>query len=346
MDLTISPEQIEIIDSASAFLRSRLPITRTRELLDAESNADAAAWIAAAELGWLALGLPESLGGVGCGLADEALLFREIGRSLATGPFLSSVLAARVAGFGGDLELAANIVGGSRRVGMAIALSPELIGSDGLITGDLQLLDTDTAIDSALVLVVTASCAALVQVSSLVEIVVVPCIDPGIRIRRARADGVRPVVIVGADLDPIERRGQVLAAAMLTGITEAVRDIAAAHAINRVQFGKPIGVNQAIKHPCAEIAVAAQLAYAQLVLAAVTTDERRADADLQALSANLVAAEAAEHAAAATIQILGGMGFTFEHDANLYAKRAFVLAQLFGATSEKLTRLLELPAAR
>ncbi len=345
MDLTTSPEQIEIIDSASAFLRSRLAITRTRELLDADSNVDAAAWIAAAELGWLALGLPESLGGVGCGLADEALLFREIGRSLATGPFLSSVLAARVAGFGGDLELAANIVGGSRRVGMAIALSPELIGSDGLITGDLQLLDTDTS-DSALVLIVAASCAALVQVSSLVDVVVVPCIDPGIRIRRARADGVRSVVIVGADLDPIERRGQVLVAAMLTGITEAVRDIAAAHAINRVQFGKPIGVNQAIKHPCAEIAVAAQLAYAQLVLAAVTTDEQRADADLQALSANLVAAEAAEHATAATIQILGGMGFTFEHDANLYAKRAFVLAQLFGATSDTLTRLLELPAAR
>ncbi len=344
MDLTPGPEQIEIIDSSSAFLRARLPITRTRQLLDADSNVDVDVWAAAAELGWFALGLPEALGGIGCGLVDEALLFREIGRSLATGPYLSSVLAARVAAFAGDHDLAAAVVDGSQRVGLAIALSPELIRSNGLIAGDLQLLDLDV-VDNGSVLIATASAAALVSVSSLDDVVSVACIDPGIRMQRARANGVSPLALVTADIDPIERRGQVLTAAMLTGITEAVRDIAAAHATNRVQFDKPIGVNQAIKHPCAEMAVAAQLAYAQLLFAAVATDEQREDADLHALGAHLVAAEAAEHATAATIQILGGMGFTFEHDANLYAKRAFVLAHLFGATSEKLTRMLGLPAA-
>ena len=82
MDLTLSPEQDEIVQSAAAFLRGRVPVTRTRELLAGAGKVDAAAWTAAAELGWFALGLPEDRGGLGFGLADEALLFREIGRSL------------------------------------------------------------------------------------------------------------------------------------------------------------------------------------------------------------------------------------------------------------------------
>jgi alkylation response protein AidB-like acyl-CoA dehydrogenase len=341
MDLTPTPEQIEIIESSAAFLRGQLPITRTRELFDTDSNVDPDAWLAAAELGWFGLGLPDSVGGIGCGLVDEALLFREIGRSLATGPFLSSVLAARVAALAGEAELAAAIIGGSDRVGLAIVLSPGVIGADGLVTADLQLIDADTD----LVLIVTTEVAVLVSVALLDQVVPLPCIDPGVHLRRASARRVRPVAVLTADVDPIERRGQVLVAAMLTGITEAVRDISAEHAINRVQFGKPIGINQAIKHPCAEMAVEAQLAYAQLLFAALTTDEQRQDAELHALSAQLVAADAAEHATAAAIQILGGMGFTFEHDANLYAKRAFVLSHLFGGRSQQLTRLLDLPAA-
>lgn len=97
MDLRPSTEQLEIIDSSAAFLRDRWPITRTREMFGAAANVDIGAWKAAAELGWFGLGLPESMGGIGCGLADETLLFREIGRSLASGPMLSSVLGARVA---------------------------------------------------------------------------------------------------------------------------------------------------------------------------------------------------------------------------------------------------------
>ncbi len=348
MDLSPTAEQLEIIESSAAFLRNRLPVMRTRELFDAESNVDAAAWRASADLGWFGLGLPEVHDGIGCGLAHEALLFREIGRSLASGPFLSTLLAARVAAFAGQPELAASIVAGER-VGLAIPNSHDLLGPGGLVDGALQLVDVE--IDrqgnhGGLVLIATREIAALVRVADLHDVSPVPCIDPAVRLHRATARAVAPIAAVRAEVDPIARRGSVLTSAMLTGITEAVRDIAADHAKNRVQFDRPIGVNQGIKHPCADMAVQAELALAQTLFAALATDEGREDAEFHALSAHLVASQAAESSAAATVQILGGMGFTFEHDAQLYVKRAYVLSHVFGGTGALLNQLLAQPSPR
>jgi alkylation response protein AidB-like acyl-CoA dehydrogenase len=340
MDLLPTPEQHEIIDSSRAFLAGRMSVGRARELFEAGSlpAADAAAWVAAAELGWFALGLPEDRGGIGAGLADEALLFREIGRANAPGPFAASVLATRVAAFGGSSDLTDEIIGG-RRVGLIVPAAADAIGVDGALRGDLQLVD---AVDG-LALVATSDVAAIVDVSSLADVHDVPCLDPTTRLQRATADGVRPLVSVAADVDPVERRGHVLVAALLAGIAEWSRDTAARHAIDRVQFDKPIGVNQAIKHPCANVAVQAQLAFAQSLFAALAVDEDRPDAELQALSARIAAAAAAELGTATTLQVLGGMGFTHEHDVHLYIKRAALLAHAFGESATWLARVLELP---
>ncbi len=348
MDLLPSSEQTEIVDSSAAFLRDRWPISRTRELFREPSNVDDAAWAAAAELGWFGLGLPESHGGIGCGLADEAVLFREIGRSVASGPFLSSVLAARVAAFGGNGALADEIVAG-RRVGLVIADQAGALvldsGTGGVLTGDVQLIDADATNADGLVLVADERGAAIFEVGALANVTASPCYDEATRLHRATADNEVALVCIGADIDPVARRGHVLAAAMLTGIAEAVRDLSAEHAKTRVQFDRPIGVNQAIKHPCADMAVRAQLSLAQTLFAAVATDEGRPDAELHALSAHVVSAEAAQLGSAATVQVMGGMGFTFEHDAHLFAKRSFVLSQFFGGTNALLGRLLELPEA-
>jgi alkylation response protein AidB-like acyl-CoA dehydrogenase len=332
MDLLPTSEQQEIISSARSFLASNVPITRTRELIDERSNVDERVWAAAADLGWFALGLPESRGGVGAGLADEALLFREIGRSLASGPFLATVLGARVASFGGDPELSAAIAAGAK-VGLALPDRDE---------SRVRLLDT---VGAEWVLLAEPQRASLFRAADIGEPATVPCLDPGSRLSRVEMRGVTAELTVDADVDPVERRGHVLVAAMLTGIAEATRDIGAEHAKVRVQFGRPIGVNQAVKHPCAEMAVRSELAAAQTVLAAAAFDEDREDAELQALTANVVAGHAAERNAAATIQILGAMGFTFEHDANLFMKRAYVLGHAFGEERAVLDRLLQLPAA-
>jgi alkylation response protein AidB-like acyl-CoA dehydrogenase len=340
MDLLPSSEQVGIIESSAAFVTKRIPISRTRELFEAGSlpAIDDAAWAEAVELGWLALGLPSELGGIGAGLADEVLLLREIGRGLVPGPFISTILGARVAAFGGAEGLADEIVNG-RKVGLVVPASLDVVGVDGTLDGAVQLIDAS----DGLALVTSPDVAAIVDVAAFGDLSTVPGLDATMLLQRATASSVAPVVAVRSQVDPVERRGQVMVAAVLTGIAEWGRDTSSQHAIDRVQFDKPIGVNQAIKHPCADMAVQAQLAYAQSLFAALATDEGRADAELQALSARITAAAAAEYATSATVQVLGGMGFTHEHDAHLYAKKATVLTQVFADLPTALHRLLALP---
>jgi alkylation response protein AidB-like acyl-CoA dehydrogenase len=134
----------------------------------------------------------------------------------------------------------------------------------------------------------------------------------------------------------------VFSAAQLVGIAEACRDAAAEHAKTRIQFDRPIGVNQAIKHPCANAAIRAEAAWCQTAMAAVMHDEGLAGSRREALCARIVAAEAAEQNAATLVQVMGGMGFTFEHDAHLYVKRAQVLCRMLGDTRALLEELIAL----
>lgn len=335
MDMTTSPEQSEIIESTRSFLARRQPITRIRELLGTKTKVDDSVWREAAELGWLAIGLPEECGGVGLGLVEEALLFREIGRGLSTGPWLSSVLAARVAALGGNPALAAAIVDGTERVGLVLG------GTGPDRSESVQLLD----VDGAYALWMNEGAASIVDVRQFTEVLEVGCVDPSCTLKRARSSDKIAVAAIDAEVDPIARRGKVLCAAMLVGMSEAVRDIAATHAKNRVQFDKPIGVNQAVKHPCADMAVRSELAYAQTLFGALAHDEARVDAELQAAIAFAVAVEAAVQGGDAAVQILGGMGFTFEADVHFYVKRAKVVGRIFGGAGNMYRHLLSLPEA-
>ena len=135
-----------------------------------------------------------------------------------------------------------------------------------------------------------------------------------------------------------------LAAALLAGIAEWSRDTGAEHAIDRVQFDQPIGVNQAIKHPCADMAVQAQLAYAQSLFAALAIDEGRLDAEFQALSARITAAAAADFATAATLQMHGRDGLHARaRRPPLRETDGAPLAHASATPAAWLERLLELP---
>ena len=323
MDLTLSPEQTEIVSSSAAFLRARLPLTTVRPRLDTDDDkVDLGAWSAAADLGWFALG---AAGGRAAASAS-GWPTRRCCSGRSAGRWRRGRSWPPCWRRGSPPTPAAM----RWRRGSWAAPSASAWSSRGALDGTVRLIDAD----QSLVIAVSPSSAALVAVDALDDVRRVSCVDPAATLRRATATGVLPVAQVTKDVDPIERRGQVLAAAMLTGITEAVRDIAAAHARDRIQFDRPIGVHQAVKHPCAEMAVHAERAYAQTIFAAVAHDEGRRDADFHAVSALLVATAAAESSTAATIQVLGGMGFTYEHDAHLYVKRARLLAQLFGAPSD------------
>jgi alkylation response protein AidB-like acyl-CoA dehydrogenase len=125
------------------------------------------------------------------------------------------------------------------------------------------------------------------------------------------------------------------------GIAEAVTAAATEHAITRKQFGRPIGVNQAIKHTCANMAVATEAARSQLFYAAASVEAQRADAAEQVSIARVIASDAAIANAQSNIQVHGGMGYTAEHDAHLFVKRARALAPLLGGRRAHLNAILE-----
>ena len=341
MDLLPSSDQLELTSAAAEFFAEQVPIAAIRARRDEPSALDAKTWVAGAELGLLGLSAADGVGGSGLGLDDEALLFRELGRRLVPGPFLASVLGARVAALTGSDDLARAIVEGHTVVALA-ELRTGSAGPDG-VTGRLDLLDPA---GSAYLLVVTEDGAGLVETAAVGLAEPTDSIDPGTRLASARAEAAPVAAWLPSGQEPLRLRALVLVSAMLVGIAEAVRDQASEYARTRVQFGRPIGVNQAIKHRCADMAVAAEAALSQTLFAAVALESGRPDAEFQVLAAKIIAGRSALSGAAANIQIHGGMGFTYEHDAHLYLKRAHVLDLLIGRSADTLGRLLAQEAAQ
>jgi alkylation response protein AidB-like acyl-CoA dehydrogenase len=337
MDLLPSAEQDEIVAVVGAFLAEHYPTSLLRQRRAEPSSFDAVTWSQCGELGWFALGLPESLGGVGYALAEEALLFRELGRHLATGPFAASALAARVAAEAGAGALAADIAAGTSPVALAMPRHGEPVVGN-VVDGTFHVADGPGATH---LLVVTPQAAAVVEAAGAGALEPVPSLDEGVRLARLTMERVPAVAALdGGAAAEIWLRGTVLISAMLTGVAEACRHLSTEHAKQRVQFGKPIGVHQAIKHACADMAMRAEAAGCQLVFAALSVDEQRVDRPFQVASARVVATDAAIRNASACVQVHGGMGFTFEHDSNLYVKRARLLDRMIGSRREHLAALL------
>jgi alkylation response protein AidB-like acyl-CoA dehydrogenase len=341
MDLLPTPEQQEISSVAAALLAK----TMDNGQGDARRRTSAIGprqWAQFAELGWFGLSLPEERGGVGYGMAEEALLFREIGRHLAPGPFLACTLGARVALAGGADELATAILTGEIAVGLAQARGAAFEVGD-LVSGTFDLMD---AVDVSHVVVVTRNGAALMAAEALGRPEQLPCIDPAVSLGRVHVEQAPAIVHASGATDRIFERGSVLTAAMLAGIGEATRDMASVFGKNREQFGKPIGVHQAVKHRCADMAMRAEAATSQVMFAALAIDEGRPDLEFQTAAAKVVAGDAGIGNAGLNIQIHGGMGYTFEHDAHLFLKRAHVLDRMLENKQQHMARLIDLPAAQ
>jgi alkylation response protein AidB-like acyl-CoA dehydrogenase len=334
VDLLPGAEQLEIIAAAGDFLAERMPIEGIRAGRDAEVPVPAALWRECAELGLLTLGLDEESGGSGRAIDDEVLLFVELGKRLAPGPFLACTLAARIAARSGDVELAERIGSGAVIVALAVLRGD---GDVRPVKGTFDLFDPAGASHA---LVVARSGAALVDVGVLGVLTPVDAADPGVRMCSVTVESAEPLHWLPADDEVIRERAMVLAAAYLTGLAAAAAALATEHAKTREQFGKPIGVNQAIKHACVNMEIAAEAAQAQTLFAAIALAGGRADALLQVLSAATVAGSAAVDNAAAGIHVFGGMGYTFENDMHLYLKRAQVFRHLFGEPTDVLTELL------
>ena len=206
------------------------------------------------------------------------------------------------------------------------------------ISGPVDLID---AAGAEYVLVLTPQVQALYARSDFSEVKAVSSLDPGVRIESAVASGVEPRFSLAGSGQTVHARGVLLSAAFLTGVSEACRDASVLHATTREQFGRPIGVNQAIKHRCADMAVSSESAGAQLLYAAAALQEGHPDAGYHASVARILAGRAAISNSENNVQVHGGMGYTWEHDAHLYVKRARVWANLLGSRSKHLGSILD-----
>ncbi|HVS69263.1 MAG TPA: acyl-CoA dehydrogenase family protein [Mycobacteriales bacterium] len=325
MDLLLSDDQRTIVSSVAEVLDDLMPVANVRKVLDGDSAPLDALWRSAGELGWFGLGLAEERGGTGFDLVDEALLFVELGRRVTPGPFLATTLAARLAALGGAPDAAAALLSGEARAGLAARPA----------AGPAVLYD---AADATYLVVFGPDGVDLIPAAMASGRAEQPGLDPLLRRETANISA-EPLASLPPG-EPLGARGSVLVSAMLSGIAAAARDMSVGYAKTREQFGSPIGAFQAVKHRCADMAVGAALADAQLVFAALSVCERAADADFQVAAARVVAEHAALSNVREAIQIYGGIGVTWECDAHIYLKRVHALRELFGGEPAQRGALL------
>lgn len=321
IDLLPSEEQQQIIDSVAAFLAEELPLTRLHPGSDGERPGDtgisAELWRHMAGLGWFGLGIPEGRGGAGYTVVAEMLVARELGRYAAS-PSIAATIAAVHLAASSDDELLANLMTGESRVAVASRLCA---GSD-----ECHLMDARGA---RYCLVVDGTEAQIYETAAFDDVRAVTSLDDAIALERARlASHVRPLLQdAGGD---VGLRASLLNSAQLLGVAEAALRQTVDYAKVREQFGQAIGSFQTIKHRCADMAISAEAAYAQVFFAGLSQAAGQPDAAYQVAAAKVISAEAALANARSGIQVHGGIGFTAECNAHVFLKRAHLLGQLGG----------------
>jgi alkylation response protein AidB-like acyl-CoA dehydrogenase len=336
VDLTLAPEEEAVRDAIRGVLADRSPLTRVRAVMREEPPVDAALWREAGTLGWFGLGVPEDAGGAGYGLPEAMLLFVELGRALAPGPWLGTTLAARA--LAGETALAdahAAVLGGGLRV--AVVDDPaDALGRGPALSG--HVTGVADASGAALLVLGRRDVRWVAADARGLAVASRPSMDPTRRLARVRFEAVAAVPL-GADAGTLRRAGTVLAAAEAVGVAERALEMSVAHATVRRQFGKPIGAFQAVKHRCADMAVRAEVARSVVSFAAVAVRDGDPEAAHHVHVAKTLAAAGAIANATDNVQNHGGMGYTWEGDAHLYLKRAWVLEHAFGARAAHLDAL-------
>ena len=334
MDLNLDAEQVAVRDAIRGVLAERLPSTRVRAIMAEEPPFDAAVWQAAGELGWFGLAVPEAQGGAGYGLPEAMLLFTELGRAVAPGPWLGTVLAAlSVHG----LAEHPGILAGECRV--AVVDDPAgVLGLGARASGTVTGV-ADVGAASHLLLLGASHVRFVARDTRGITVTSTPCMDPTRRLSAVAFDGV-DVNVVSSQAEGLRQIATVLAAAEAVGVAERGLEMSVEYGKVRHQFGKPIGSFQAIKHRCADMAVRAEVARSAVTYAAIAVRDGEPDADFQVHVAKTLATGAALTNTTDNVQNHGGMGYTWESDAHLYLKRARILEHTFGSRTAHLDALV------
>ncbi len=355
MPIGIGEDHEELRRTVRRWLEARCPPSVPRSALEAEAEAMPPFWDELAAQGWLGIHVAEAYGGQGFGLLELAVVVEEIARAVAPGPAVPTMLAAAVVMASGadgaqKKSLLAPLVDGSSPAAVALTgagiLEGQTDAAGGLVLhGTLRPVLGGALARRVLVPVAVQGdgpagaggairwcCLEIDGPETSVE--ELPSLDPTRRVALLRVNGAAvpaehqlPEVTDGLVRD----LALVVAAAECAGGARWCLEVGTDHAIHRQQFGRPIGQFQAIKHRLADMLVAVEQATALAWDAAHAFDAGdRAQAGLSAVLAGAFSLDAYVEAAKSCIQILGGMGFTWEHDAHLHLRRALSLRQVLG----------------
>jgi alkylation response protein AidB-like acyl-CoA dehydrogenase len=336
MPIAITDDHSELGASVRGVLTAHKALQAARTLLEADEETRPSYWGEMASLGWLGIHLPEAHGGSGAGLLELVVVLDELGRQVAPGPFLPTVLASAViAQCGTEAQQATYLPGlADGSVTGALGLGGSLSLEGGVLNGSAGAVLGGAAAD-LFVLLVGDDAVIIEATASGLTVAGGPNLDPTRRSATVSASAVTTdgAVLVGAA--PRARAlARTLGAAEAVGGMAACTDYAVAYAKERVQFGRTIATFQAIKHHCADLLVAAELATAAVWDAARASHDDADEFTLTAAMAAHLTFAPAVHSAQMNIQVHGGIGFTWEHDAHLYLRRALVLNALVGTPAD------------
>ncbi len=360
MELEFTADQLELRDSIRVVLQKASPVKLAREVAENQTGADRL-WRVVTELGWAALTVPEKFGGIGLGAVEAGILAEELGRVIAPGPLLATVaqFVPAVSLLGNQIQqerwlapVAAGGVAGTATYDSGVLLRFD--GNDSVLNGRCSYVIEAAAAEFVACRFTSDLGEGMVVIEKdEAKIVPIVSIDPTRQIAhivfkdvRLSADRVLggPAAIGKQDSEFREATLHGVSAIALetVGVCQSIFDVALDHVKNREQFGVPIGSFQAIKHKFADMLVTLERARATSYLSALCVAERVDRAGIETSAAKVAAADCQRLLAKEGIQLLGGIGYTWEHDMHLYVKRAKANDALFGTASHHRARIADL----
>lgn len=366
MNFSLSDDHRLLKDSAKTFLDAEVSLKPL--LVPGATVRDAGYadnWAKIAQMGWAGLLIPEEFGGAGLGCIDLIMIVEELGRTLTPSPFLGTLLGTLAVMRGGDAALQTRVL--PQIAAGEIALALAAAEADGREDGPDKATVAEAngggwRISGRKCFVIDAAAAQMMVVAAQVDgerrLFLVDAREPGLEVAlepwRDITRQVCTVTLDRAEAEPLgggevwpwvrDRALLALAAENTAGIRH-VLDVTAAYARERVAFGRPIGAYQAIKHSLADMLGQAEASAAAVLYAAWALAEEDARAPLAAAMAKAYSSDAYVEAAHRSIQIFGAIGFTWEMPNHLYLKRARANAEMFGASREHRSRVIDMARA-
>jgi 3-oxochol-4-en-24-oyl-CoA dehydrogenase len=340
MSIAISDDHKALADTAADFLARRNARESARALLENPDESLPTWWGELVAMGWLGLHVPEDLGGSGYGLEELVVVVEQLGRMVAPGPFVPTVIASAVlSAVGGDpaKHLVPGLTDGSLAAGVALHGNVTVAG--GKASGHVgNVLGGNLA---QVILVPSGDDVVVVRPGDGVTVETPTNLDYARRSSRVSLVDAPAYVLPGAKRVLLDL-ARVILSAEAVGVAREATDMAAQYSKDRIQFGRPIAMYQAVKHHCANMAVATELATSAVWDAARASITGGDQFTYAAAVAATLAGPAADLCANLSTQVHGGIAITWEHDLHLYMRRATALNLLLKPdhTAEEITALL------